>query len=200
VDNNNLKRFQVILFTGLTLLGFKVCKLQGGQATGVRNFHQVDDHLFRGAQPSEAGFESLVKLGIKTIVDLEPGLAHSKWERNRAEALGMRYVNVPMSGLTAPSNDQIQRALAALESDSAEPVFVHCRRGKDRTGTVVACYRIAHDHWQNRRALSEARAMGMSRVERGMRRYILEFQPPFSSYQSECGDQRPHERHCVDVH
>jgi protein tyrosine/serine phosphatase len=88
----------------------------------------------------------------------------------------MRYLNVPMSGLTAPSSEQIGKALSILQSNSDNPAFIHCRRGKDRTGTVVARYRILHDHWESRKALSEARSLGMSRLERGMQRYILQFE------------------------
>jgi protein tyrosine/serine phosphatase len=88
----------------------------------------------------------------------------------------MQYFNVPMNGLAAPSSEQINKALSILQSDSDGPIFIHCRRGKDRTGTVVACYRIQHDHWEGKKALEEARSLGMSRLERGMQRYILQFE------------------------
>jgi protein tyrosine/serine phosphatase len=63
-----------------------------------------------------------------------------------------------------------------LRNDSG-PIFLHCRRGKDRTGTIVACYRIQHDNWDNRRALEEAGHFGMSSLERAMRSYIEHFTP-----------------------
>jgi tyrosine-protein phosphatase SIW14 len=56
-------------------------------------------------------------------------------------------------------------------------IYVHCLRGKDRTGTVVACYRIQHDGWDNERALAEAKGYGMSRLEVAMQSYILHFTP-----------------------
>ena len=62
-----------------------------------------------------------------------------------------------------------------LVDDSAGPIFVHCRRGADRTGTVIACYRITHDGWTNQRALKEATSYGMSWLEFGMQRYVLAF-------------------------
>src|ERR1017187_6228347 len=150
---------------------------QDPQAPAVPNFHQVDAHVYRGAQPSEAGLESLVRLGIKTIVDLRDGEAHTSAEQRAVEALGMRYVSIPMRGLSAPSDDQISRALALLDTpgSSGWPVFVHCKRGADRTGTVIACYRITHDHWAGGKALTEARLHGMSRVEFGMQQYILHY-------------------------
>jgi len=54
-------------------------------------------------------------------------------------------------------------------------VFVHCKRGADRTGTIIGCYRIAHEGWTADRALSEAKQYGMSWLERGMREYISDY-------------------------
>jgi len=56
-------------------------------------------------------------------------------------------------------------------------VFIHCRRGADRSGTVLACYRISHDHWENQKALKEAKTYGLSTFERAMRSFIQHFQP-----------------------
>jgi tyrosine-protein phosphatase SIW14 len=173
-----LKQFLIVPIAALALAA---SSLPAAGLPQLGNFHQVDEHLFRGAEPSEAGLETLAKLGIKMIVDLEPGKTRGRREQSRAEALGMQYVNVPMSALATPSSDQIAKALAALETNSGGPVFVHCRRGKDRTGTVVACYRIEHDHWPNRKALTEARSLGMSRVEHGMQRFILSYQPAYTA-------------------
>lgn len=145
----------------------------------VRNFAQVDEHVFRGAAPSEAGLEDLRALHITIDLDLrEPGRSGAI-ERAEAERLGIHYVNVGMPPLSAPTSAEMKQALAILlAADSGTGrVFVHCRRGKDRTGTVIACYRIEHDGWMNVRALQEAKQHGISRFERGMRAYIARFQP-----------------------
>jgi hypothetical protein len=63
----------------------------------------------------------------------------------------------------------------APKLDSGDRVFVHCKEGKDRTGTVVACYRIVADGWGNRKALSEAKSLGMHWYALGMKSYILGF-------------------------
>jgi uncharacterized protein (TIGR01244 family) len=144
-------------------------------APGVSNFHQVTGRIYRGAQPKGEGWNSLAKLGVKTVIDLRTASEHSgKAEERAVEAAGMRYVNAPLSEVHAPSDRSISHVLALLD-DSASPIFVHCRRGADRTGTVVACYRITHDGWNNRRALQEATSFGMSWFEFGMQRYVLAF-------------------------
>jgi protein tyrosine/serine phosphatase len=151
------------------------------RASGVPNFHQVDEHVYRGAQPTPEGLKSLAKMGIKTIIDLRGGGDHTTWEQSAVEALGMHYVHIPLRGMSAPSDEDVAKALALLDSPTASsywPVFVHCKRGKDRTGTVIACYRIEHDHWRNEKALDEARLHGMSRIEWAMMSYVLRYRPP----------------------
>ena len=144
-------------------------------APGVPNFHQVNERIYRGAQPKREGWHSLAKLGVKTVIDLRPDSEHScQAEKRVAEASGMHYVNIPFSGMAAPSDEKISKMLALLNSADG-PVFVHCRRGADRTGVVMACYRIAHDGWSNQKALREARSYGMSWIELGMQHYVLAF-------------------------
>jgi tyrosine-protein phosphatase SIW14 len=141
---------------------------------GVGNFHQVDEHVYRGAQPHGQGFADLAQLGIKTVIDLRG----EKSEETEVKSAGMHYVRLAWSGYKAPSDSQIAAVLALLNDNSAWPVFVHCRRGADRTGTAIACYRIAHDHWTNERALDEAKTFGMSSLETAMQHYIMRFTAP----------------------
>lgn len=166
----------------LYLLCFAVCPLMALPAAplqlpGVDNFHQVDQNVYRGAQPSDEGLRNLAQMGIRTIVDLRHGENHADSEEAAAKALGLNYVNVPMEGRDAPTDEEISRLLAVLNGAERGPVFVHCREGKDRTGTVVACYRIAHDHWSNNQALAEANACGLHTTQGPRRNYILKFNP-----------------------
>lgn len=141
---------------------------------GVKNFHEVNEHVYRGAQPHGEAFGALAKLGIRTVIDLRG----EKSEEDEVHAAGMRYVRLPWSGYKAPADSQIQTVLALMNDQSAWPVFVHCKRGADRTGTAIACYRIAHDHWTNDQALDEARRFGMSSMEVAMQHFILHFAAP----------------------
>ena len=141
---------------------------------GIRNFGQVNQSLYRGAQPDEAGMLSLKRLGVKTIVNLRTTKEAWKQEAVLAQANGIVYTNVPLQGSGRPKEDQIATALAIIQNSPA-PVFVHCRYGCDRTGTIIACYRIQHDAWSSVAALAEARRYGMSWFERGMRSYVLDF-------------------------
>ncbi len=149
---------------------------------GVHNFQKVNEQVYRGAQPTELGFDTLAKLGIKTVVDLRQIGEHSQAEEQQfVESRGMRYVSVPMKGMSTPTDEQVSSVLALLNDSSAGPVFVHCKRGADRTGAVIACYRIGHDLWNNTRALKEARSLGMSWYQRALQKYVAAYQPPSSA-------------------
>jgi protein tyrosine/serine phosphatase len=142
---------------------------------GIGNFGKVNASLFRGAQPDEAGIENLQRLGVKLIVNLRMPNDAWKLEEAKARACGIMYTNIPMGGLGRPNAEQVDKILALLEASSA-PVFIHCQHGCDRTGTIIACYRIRHDQWSGMDALREARLYGMSRLERGMRSYVEDFE------------------------
>jgi len=147
-------------------------------AGSIPNFIKVDDHVFRGGQCQEDGFKDLAKLGVKTVVDLRAIGEHSQADEERiVKGLGMRYVSIPMRGLSAPKDSDIAVVMALLNDTASGPVFVHCRRGADRTGTVIAVYRISHDHWENQKALQEARSNGMSFIERAMQGYVMRYKP-----------------------
>src|SRR5216684_1286275 len=114
-----------------------VIALAAADVPGVGNFHQVNSQVYRGAQPSKEGFANLAKLGITTVIDLREAGDRSIEESQIVKAAGMRYISVPMKGLSAPSPADVDKVLNVLNDPTAGPVFVHCRRGADRTGTVL---------------------------------------------------------------
>jgi protein tyrosine/serine phosphatase len=143
----------------------------------VRNFGQVNQNLFRGGMPTDDALAELKALGVGLIIDLREEGSARQAEKQRVEQLGIRYAHVPMRALSAPRPSEIQQVLSLILHESSAKVYVHCLRGKDRTGTVIACYRIQHDGWDNERALAEARGYGMSRLETAMQAFILHFAP-----------------------
>jgi uncharacterized protein (TIGR01244 family) len=145
---------------------------------GVPNFQKVNDRVYRGGQPTSGGFKNLAQLGIRTVIDLrEPGEHSQPEEQSWVTSSGMSYMSVPLKGLSAPPDVSVSKILAILNDPTTGPVFVHCRKGADRTGTIIACYRITHDHWENRKALQEARGYGMNVFERAMMHYVMHFTP-----------------------
>jgi len=150
----------------------------GSQNENLPNLQKVDDHVYRGAQPTDTGFKDLAQLGIKTVVDLRDIGEHSQANEQKVVTdLGMRYVSIPMQGMSTPKIAQVAAVLGLLNDTASGPVFVHCKRGADRTGTVIAVYRISHYSWDNKKALTEAKSYGMSMFERAMQHFVMDFKP-----------------------
>jgi tyrosine-protein phosphatase SIW14 len=147
----------------------------------IPNFHQVDDHIYRGGQPPTEAWRGLAALGVKIVIDLRREDEHSTAaEAQAVAALGMNYFNVPMKGVVPPADEQVAKVLALL--NSRKRVFVHCKHGSDRTGVVIACYRIAHDGWRRQQALGEAESLGMGLVQVGLKHYIMFFRPDIMAF------------------
>jgi protein tyrosine phosphatase (PTP) superfamily phosphohydrolase (DUF442 family) len=126
---------------------------------GIKDFGKVNEYLYRGGQPKPEGIEELKKLGIDTIVDLR-GERHGlmKRERAHAESLGMKLVNLPGTGWTAPKDKQIAEFFALMSMQPRRKIFVHCWFGGDRDGMFIAAYRIAFDGWTPDEAIHEMHA------------------------------------------
>ena len=111
----------------------------------IKNFGQMDERFFRGAQPSESDYKDLASLGIKTVIDLRDN--PKDYEKPAVEALGMRYVNIPMSDKDYPKEDQIEAFMKLANDPATGKFFVHCAGGRHRTGVVGAVYRFNKYHW-----------------------------------------------------
>ena len=111
----------------------------------IKNFGQMDDRFFRGGQPKENDYQQLAALGIKTVIDLqnEP----TDYEKRDVEALGMKYVNIPMSDKDYPETAKINQFLKLVDDPATGKFYVHCAGGRHRTGVMGAVYRFNHYNW-----------------------------------------------------
>src|SRR5246127_3227876 len=147
---------------------------------GVPNAGKVSDGLIRGAQPSAQGLAELKKLGVTTIVDLRGNTGPVTWERAQAESLGMRFIDIPVSGWSPPSNSQVAEFLKLFQQDPTQKIFVHCYYGSDRTGVMVAAYRMAQQHWTPDQAAAEMDSFGFHyHLYPAMKSYVRRFPSMF---------------------
>jgi len=111
----------------------------------IKNFGQMDDRFFRGAQPKENDYQQLAALGIKTVIDLQDD--PTSYEKQNVEALGMKYVNIPMSDKEYPDSAKIAQFLKLVDDPTTGKFYVHCAGGRHRTGVMGAVYRFNHYNW-----------------------------------------------------
>lgn len=140
----------------------------------IDNFGQVNDHFFRGSQPVGRDYADLAALGVRTIIDLQEDGDPS--EARQAKAAGLNYYVIPMSTRRVPTQDQLAMFFR-LVSDPANPVYVHCKGGRHRTGVMTAAYRMAFDRWSADKAYDEMKRydFGPSFLHPEFKNYVYSF-------------------------
>jgi tyrosine-protein phosphatase SIW14 len=148
--NRNAFRRSLAAFISLLAFAVMACAQQStGQAdfsnVKIKNFGQMDERFYRGAQPKEKDYESLKALGIKTVVDLQA--EPKEYEKRIVESLGMRYVNIPMVGKKYPTDEAVSAFLKLVDDPETGKFYVHCAGGRHRTGAMGAVYRFTKYNW-----------------------------------------------------
>ena len=118
--------------------------------TCVSNLYKVDEGLYRSAQPSAAGFKELCGLGVKAILDVAGGAGDDALVVKDS----VKLFHVPMHawGLR---DDRVLEALRVMADPANRPLLIHCQHGADRTGALVALYRVVVHGWTKEKAVLE---------------------------------------------
>lgn len=93
----------------------------------VPNIEVLSEGIVAGGAPEVSAFKAIKENGFKTVIDLRTPEEGIDAERKAVEALGMKYVNIPMSSRDV-SEAQVEKLSASL-TDDAYPVLMHCRSG-----------------------------------------------------------------------
>lgn len=123
----------------------------------IYNFGQVSTKVWRGSLPNDKSLHDLAKSGIKTIIDLRYDGSGCKHEEQLANKLGLKYIHMPV-GFGKLTTQEIISFLKVVVNPSNLPVYIHCRQGADRTGSLIASYRIVVENWTFDKAYKEMRS------------------------------------------
>ena len=153
-------------------------------AVKIKNFGQMDDRFFRGGQPKENDYQQLAALGIKTVIDLQD--EPTGYEKQNVEALGMKYVNIPMSDKDYPASEKIEQFLKLVDDPATGKFFVHCAGGRHRTGVMGAVYRFNRYNWNYDQVYAEMKKYDFySRWGHGdMKKFVQDYAVNFTNKQS----------------
>jgi tyrosine-protein phosphatase SIW14 len=125
------------------------------KAKGIPNFGQVTPTLYRGGQPSAEGFEKLARMGIDIVIDT----GRSKRDETLIKNLGMTYISLPWY-CPFPKDGVFERFINVTRENPGKKIFVHCRLGDDRTGMMIAAYRMGQQGWTAKEAMQEMHDFG----------------------------------------
>jgi tyrosine-protein phosphatase SIW14 len=135
----------LVLASSVTAFTQELNKSADISKVSIKNFGQMDDRFFRGGQPKEGEYQELAALGITTVIDLQDD--PTNYEKRDVEALGMKYINIPMSDTRYPESAKIEQFLKLVNDPATGKFFVHCAGGRHRTGVMGAVYRFNHNNW-----------------------------------------------------
>lgn len=129
----------------------------------IRNFGIVTPSLYRGGQPTRADIANLAGCGVRTVICLRWGAKTIEAERHAVEQAGIEFISVPLNYWTLPDGNVLSRFFTILENHHNQPVFLHCLHGADRTGMLIAIYRINKMGWSFAEAYKEMKSYGFHR-------------------------------------
>lgn len=131
--------------------------------SSIRNFHEVTPFLYRGGQPGREGYKALAEAGVKTIISFRWGKKIVKTEMEAVQSLGMTFISMPLCYWKTPNVNDCEQFLKIVDDDKNWPVFVHCFHGSDRTGLLVAVFRLTRQQWKVDDAYKEMKECGFHR-------------------------------------
>lgn len=140
---------------------------------GLPNFAQVAPGLYRSGQPTAEGMRTAEKLGIKTIINLRT--FHS--DRALIRGTGLQYVHI-FAKAWHPEEEDVVAFLKVAQDPARQPVLVHCQHGADRTGMMVASWRMVVEGWPLEDALAELPRFGFHEVWTTIRGWLGQINVP----------------------
>lgn len=157
----------VLLFSALSFSAFANITIQRFQKVELDSNPLKPAHVMRGSHPiTTDDYQFLKDNGVKTIIDLRWGPFEMGGEEDEmAQQYGFGYKHLSMDDkftmLASPREATINKVLQDVTDPNLQPVYVHCIHGKDRTGLIMALYRVRYQHWDRTAAFNEWSQMGL---------------------------------------
>ena len=115
----------------------------------LKNAHEINEEIYRSDQPSKKDFLELERMGIRTVISLRRRVDDAK----KVKSTAIRLIQIPVktNHITLENVIEVMNAMTTCE----RPLLIHCRRGIDRTGCMIAFYRMLFHGWSKEQAIAE---------------------------------------------
>lgn len=169
----NRTRQRIVLWAGMLALvaGGGLAVKYGRHHVFPKRFAMVEPGLVYRSGELEAGpLRGVIREHkLKTLVVLlgnEPDSSRQQQEERIAREEGAQIIRVGMPGDGCAEFDLLERAADEVATESNQPLLVHCSAGVNRTGAVLAVWRMKYCGWTFEQAIAEAELHGMSTGQR----------------------------------
>lgn len=116
---------------------------------GFKNLYKINDSIYRSEQPSKEGMQQLQELGIKTILNFRNH--HNDKDEVAKTNLISERIALNTNKITYAD---IVQSLKIMQK-AKKPILLHCLHGSDRTGCMIAAYRMVYNNYTKQQAISE---------------------------------------------
>jgi len=120
------------------------------QSEGFVNIYKITDYLYRSEQPTAEGMKNLERLGIKTIINLS--VYDSDSDEIKGTGLHVEELSVKPWHI---EDEDVVRILRIIRKRENGPFLIHCWKGSDRVGVMIAMFRIIEQGWTKEEAIHE---------------------------------------------
>ncbi len=123
---------------------------------------KVSEGVYRGPHLAQKDFPAQCRHSL----DLESGSRLFGDNSPLEEAMSLELIGVrtwahPMGAIFPPTLDEIEIGVELMQCCSHEGIYVHCKKGVDRTGIFCAGHRVLVDGWSPWDAAIECFREGM---------------------------------------
>jgi protein tyrosine/serine phosphatase len=152
-----MKQKLLLLILAVILSGCAYLGYLKDPFTDIPAFSQVNEHLYRGGYPKPEAYGRLRSIGIKTIINLSNDTGKRfEYEQRTAREYNINLVRIPLSVYEWPEDEKVLTFLKTVLTPENQPVFIHCTSGRDRTGAMIAVYRVVVEGETIKNAYKEA--------------------------------------------
>ncbi|MEJ2528204.1 MAG: tyrosine-protein phosphatase, partial [Sulfurovaceae bacterium] len=117
--------------------------------SSLDNFYKVSEGVYRSEQPDSEDFDDIISVGIGEVLNLRE--YHSDDDEVKMHEVKLHRIEVDTGEM---SEAQLREALKIIINRKS-PILIHCWHGSDRTGAVIASYRVIVEGWSKEKAIDE---------------------------------------------
>ncbi|MDJ0532645.1 MAG: protein tyrosine phosphatase family protein [Xenococcaceae cyanobacterium MO_207.B15] len=142
----------IINFLKLSLNRYLGVNFMGNKLENIFNFLQLTDSIATAGQPTKKQLSLVKDSGYKTIINLATSASENALpdEKETVEALGMKYIHIPID-FNNPTSEDFAEFCQAMQDNNQQPLLIHCAANL-RVSAFMYIYRLTQENFDSEQA------------------------------------------------